>query len=139
MKWQGTTGTTVLASTIRQYILKQFSDGPSNDALTLKLCTSTSPSLNLIDLPGLRSAHPSYSLALNVDSAKAIQVAKELDPSCSRIVGVISKIDKAASEPRVLAAVEALLLNEGHGFASGIPRVAVGEPVHCPYRMGWSS
>lgn len=40
-------------------------------------------------------------------------------------MGVISKIDQAASEPKVLAAVQALLLNQGPRSISDIPCVAV--------------
>lgn len=48
----------------------------------------------------------------------------------TRTVGVISKIDQASSEPKVLAAVQALLLNQGPRSTSDIPWVAlIGQSV----------
>lgn len=48
----------------------------------------------------------------------------------TRTVGVISKIDQASSEPKVLAAVQALLLNQGPRSTSEIPWVAlIGQSV----------
>lgn len=48
----------------------------------------------------------------------------------TRTVGVISKIDQAAGEPKILAAVQALLLNQGPRSASDIPWVAlIGQSV----------
>lgn len=48
----------------------------------------------------------------------------------TRTVGVISKIDQAAGEPKVLAAVQALLLNQGPPKTSDIPWVAlIGQSV----------
>jgi dynamin 1/3 len=43
----------------------------------------------------------------------------------TRIVGVISKIDQAASDQKTIAAVEALLLNKGPTKAQDIPWVAL--------------
>lgn len=48
----------------------------------------------------------------------------------TRTIGIISKIDQAASEPKVLAAVQALLLNQGPRSTSDIPWVAlIGQSV----------
>lgn len=48
----------------------------------------------------------------------------------TRTVGVISKVDQASSEPKVLAAVQALLLNQGPRSTSDIPWVAlIGQSV----------
>ncbi|KAL3324308.1 hypothetical protein AABB24_038474 [Solanum stoloniferum] len=48
----------------------------------------------------------------------------------ARTVGVISKIDQAASEPKVLAAVQALLSNQGPRGTADIPWVAlIGQSV----------
>lgn len=48
----------------------------------------------------------------------------------TRTVGVISKIDQASSEPKALAAVQALLLNQGPPKTSDIPWVAlIGQSV----------
>ncbi|XP_057759065.1 dynamin-2B-like [Arachis stenosperma] len=48
----------------------------------------------------------------------------------SRTVGVISKIDKAAAEPKALAAVQALLLNQGPPKTSDIPWVSlIGQSI----------
>ena len=48
----------------------------------------------------------------------------------TRTVGIISKIDQASSDPKVLAAVQALLLNQGPRSTSDIPWVAlIGQSV----------
>lgn len=48
----------------------------------------------------------------------------------TRTVGIISKIDQAAGEPKALAAVQALLLNQGPPKTSDIPWVAlIGQSV----------
>lgn len=48
----------------------------------------------------------------------------------TRTVGVISKIDQAASDQKVLAAVQALLLNQGPSSTCDIPWVAlIGQSV----------
>lgn len=48
----------------------------------------------------------------------------------TRTIGVISKIDQAASEPKTLAAVQALLLGQGPRSTSDIPWVAlIGQTV----------
>ncbi|KZV57111.1 dynamin-2A-like [Dorcoceras hygrometricum] len=141
----------VSASALRHYLQDRLSkiSGKSRDEIYLKLRTSTAPSLKLIDLPAvdkgsLDDAFGQYaerndailvvvipaSQAPEVASAKAIRIAKELDGECTRTVGVISKIDQAASEPKVLAAVKALLLNQGPRSTADIPWVAlIGQSV----------
>lgn len=53
-----------------------------------------------------------------------------LSTVATRTVGVISKIDQAATEPKALAAVQALLLNQGPRKTSDIPWVAlIGQSV----------
>lgn len=48
----------------------------------------------------------------------------------TRTIGVISKIDQASSDQKSLAAVQALLLNQGPARASDIPWVAlIGQSV----------
>ena len=48
----------------------------------------------------------------------------------TRTIGVVSKIDQAAGDQKVLAAVQALLLNQGPTKASDIPWVAlIGQSV----------
>ena len=48
----------------------------------------------------------------------------------TRTIGVISKIDQAASDQKALAAVQALLLNQGPSRASDMPWVAlIGQSV----------
>lgn len=48
----------------------------------------------------------------------------------TRTIGVISKIDQAAGEPKILAAVQALLSNQGPRSTSDIPWVAlIGQSV----------
>lgn len=48
----------------------------------------------------------------------------------TRTIGVISKIDQAASDQKVLAAVQALLVNQGPSSASDFPWVAlIGQSV----------
>lgn len=97
--------------------------------------------------------------AQEVASAKAIRLAKEYDRECGFIINlsvffsnnyvifsflevtfswwigtktvvVISKIDHAASDPKILAAVQALLLNQGPRSTADIPWVAlIGQSV----------
>ncbi|KAL7118309.1 hypothetical protein ACP275_03G128200 [Erythranthe tilingii] len=141
----------VSASALRHSLQDRLSkiSGKSRDEITLKLRTSTAPPLKLIDLPGVEKGNLDDSLsqyaersdaillvvipasqAPEVASAKAIRIAKELDGECTRTVGVISKIDQVASEPKVLAAVQALLLNQGPRSTSDIPWVAlIGQSV----------
>ncbi|CAA0809847.1 Dynamin-2B [Striga hermonthica] len=141
----------VSASALRHSLQDRLSriSGKSRDEIYLKLRTSTGPPLKLIDLPGVDKGNLDDSLsqyaersdaillvvipatqAPEVASAKAIRIAKELDGECTRTVGVISKIDQASSEPKILAAVQALLLNQGPRSTSEIPWVAlIGQSV----------
>ncbi|KAH6795323.1 hypothetical protein C2S51_036309 [Perilla frutescens var. frutescens] len=141
----------VSASALRHSLQDRLSkaSGKSRDEIYLKLRTSTAPPLKLIDLPGVDKGNVDDSLSMyaersdaillvvipasqapEVASAKAIRIAKELDGECTRTVGVISKVDQASSEPKVLAAVQALLLNQGPRSTSDIPWVAlIGQSV----------
>ncbi|KAL8459733.1 hypothetical protein ACS0TY_037008 [Phlomoides rotata] len=141
----------VSASALRHSLQDRLSksSGKSRDEIYLKLRTSTAPPLKLIDLPGADKGNLDDSLsqyaersdailllvipasqAPEVASAKAIRIAKELDGEFTRTVGVISKVDQASSEPKVLAAVQALLLNQGPRSTSDIPWVAlIGQSV----------
>ncbi|CAI9115168.1 OLC1v1016006C1 [Oldenlandia corymbosa var. corymbosa] len=141
----------VSASALRHSLQDRLSkiSGKSRDEIYLKLRTSTAPPLKLIDLPGVDKGNLDDSLAeyaqhndaillvvipatqaQEVASAKAIRLAKEYDGECTRTVGVISKIDQAASDPKVLAAVQALLLNQGPRSTADIPWVAlIGQSV----------
>ncbi|XP_042061749.1 dynamin-2A-like isoform X1 [Salvia splendens] len=141
----------VSASALRHSLQDRLSksSGKSRDEIYLKLQTSTAPPLKLIDLPGVdkgslddplsQYAERSDAILLvvipasqapEVASAKAIRIAKELDGEFTRTVGVISKIDQASSEPKVLAAVQALLSNQGPRSTSDIPWVAlIGQSV----------
>ncbi|EPS66641.1 hypothetical protein M569_08133, partial [Genlisea aurea] len=141
----------VSASALRHSLQDRLSkiSGKSRDEIYLKLRTSTAPPLKLIDLPGVDKGSLDDSLsqyaersdaillviipanqAPEVASAKAIRIAKELDGESTRTVGVISKVDQAASEPKVLAAVQALLLNQGPQKTSEFPWVAlIGQSV----------
>ncbi|EPS67953.1 hypothetical protein M569_06812, partial [Genlisea aurea] len=141
----------VSASALRHSLQDRLSkiSGKSRDEIYLKLRTSTAPPLKLIDLPGVDKGNLDDSLsqyaersdailmivipasqAPEVASAKAFRIAKELDGECTRTVGVISKIDQASSEPKVLAAVQALLLNQGPQKTSEFPWVAlIGQSV----------
>ena len=48
----------------------------------------------------------------------------------TRTIGIISKIDQAASDQKALAAVQALLLNQGPAKTSDIPWIAlIGQSV----------
>ncbi|KAL1568372.1 Dynamin-2B [Salvia divinorum] len=141
----------VSASALRHSLQDRLSksSGKSRDEICLKLRTSTSPPLKLIDFPGVdkgslddplgQYAKRSDAILLlvipasqapEVASAKAIRIAKELDGEFTRTVGVISKIDQASSEPKVLVAVQALLLNQGPRSTSDIKWVAlIGQSV----------
>ncbi|GAB2236034.1 hypothetical protein Droror1_Dr00027763 [Drosera rotundifolia] len=130
--------------------LSKGSSGKSCDEIYLKLRTSTAPPLKLIDLPGLDQRIMDDSLiseyvARNdaillvvipatqtpeVSSSKALRTAKEHDSEGTRTIGVISKIDQAASESKALAAVQALLVGQGPRSASDIPWVGlIGQSV----------
>nr|GMD86029.1 dynamin-2A-like [Ipomoea batatas] len=141
----------VSASALRRSLQERLSkiSSKSRDEIYLKLKTSTAPPLKLIDLPGvdkgrLDSSSSQYvehsdavllvvipaSQAPEVSSYKALRIAKENDGESTRTIGVISKIDQAASEPKILAAVQALLLNQGPPSTSDIPWVAlIGQSV----------
>ncbi|WOH04488.1 hypothetical protein DCAR_0623897 [Daucus carota subsp. sativus] len=137
----------VSASALRHSLQDRLSKNSSkNDEIYLKLRTSTAPPLKLIDLPGVEkgdsvSKYAEHSDAIllviipasqapDVSSAKALRIAKEYDGDSTRTIGVISKIDQASSEPKVLAAVQALLLNQGPRSTSDIPWVAlIGQSV----------
>ncbi|KAF8404026.1 hypothetical protein HHK36_008902 [Tetracentron sinense] len=77
-----------------------------------------------------------------ISSSRALKLAKEYDAdgglqfACSliftstRTIGVISKIDQAATDQKILAAVQALLLNQGPRNTSDIQWVAlIGQSV----------
>ncbi|CAI9786968.1 unnamed protein product [Fraxinus pennsylvanica] len=138
----------VSASALRHSLQDRLSkiSSKSRDEIYLKLRTSTAPALKLIDLPGVEKGNLDDSLsqyaehsdaillvvipasqAPEVATCKAIRIAKELDGECTRTVGIISKIDQAASEPKIIAAVQALLLNQGPRSTSDIPWVALIE------------
>ncbi|XP_048335103.1 dynamin-2B isoform X2 [Ziziphus jujuba] len=68
--------------------------------------------------------------APEVASSRALRIAKEYDGDGTRTIGVISKIDQAASDQKALAAVQALLLNQGPSRASDIQWIAlIGQSV----------
>ncbi|KAF3439322.1 hypothetical protein FNV43_RR17599 [Rhamnella rubrinervis] len=143
----------VSASALRHSLqdrLSKSSSGKSRDEIYLKLRTSTAPPLKLIDLPGLDqrimddkliSEYVEHNDAIllvtipaiqapEISSSRALRIAKEYDAESTRTVGVISKIDQAASEQKALAAVQALLLNQGPPKTSDIPWVAlIGQSV----------
>ncbi|MED6196139.1 Dynamin-2B [Stylosanthes scabra] len=143
----------VSASALRHSLqdrLSKGSSGKSRDQIHLKLRTSTAPPLKLLDLPGLDQRIMDDSLiseyaehndavllviipasqAPEVASSRALRVAKEYDGEGTRTIGVISKIDQAANDQKSLAAVQALLLNQGPAKASDIPWVAlIGQSV----------
>lgn len=143
----------VSASALRHSLqdrLSKGSSGKTRDEIYLKLRTSTAPPLKLVDLPGLEQrivdesmisdyvAHNDAILlviipasqAPEVSSSKALRLAKEYDSEGTRTIGVISKIDQAASEPKALAAVQALLLGQGPRSTADMPWVAlIGQSV----------
>ncbi|XP_074582405.1 dynamin-2A-like [Curcuma longa] len=148
----------VSASALRHSLQDRLSKGTGGrssgknraDEIYLKLRTSTAPPLKLIDLPGLDQRSVDESLvgdyaarndaillviiaaaqASDVASSRALRMAKEFDSEGTRTVGIISKIDLAAGDQRSLAAVQALLLNQGPRSASDIPWVAlIGQSV----------
>ncbi|XP_078443103.1 dynamin-2A-like [Wolffia australiana] len=121
-----------------------------SDEIYLKLRTSTAPPLKLVDLPGLDqrtmdestvsdyAAHNDAVLlvivpaaqAPEISSSRALRLAKEFDSEGGRTIGVISKIDQAAGDQKALAAVQALLSNQGPPRATDIPWVAlIGQSV----------
>ncbi|KAF7842823.1 chloride channel protein CLC-c-like [Senna tora] len=108
-------------------------------------CSAQAPPLKLIDLPGLDqritddkmiSEYIEHNDAIllvvvpaaqasEISSSRALRVAKEYDAESTRTVGVISKIDQAATESKAIAAVQALLLNQGPPKTSDIPWIAI--------------
>uniref|UniRef100_A0A2N9ENQ6 dynamin GTPase n=2 Tax=Fagus sylvatica TaxID=28930 RepID=A0A2N9ENQ6_FAGSY len=143
----------VSASALRHSLqdrLSKGSTGKTRDEIYLKLRTSTAPPLKLIDLPGLDQRIMDESMvseyaehndaillvivpaaqAPEIASSRALRAAKEFDGDGTRTIGVISKIDQAASDQKSLAAVQALLLNQGPSRASDMPWVAlIGQSV----------
>ncbi|KAL9310069.1 putative dynamin GTPase [Arabidopsis thaliana] len=143
----------VSASALRHSLQDRLSKGASGrgrDEIYLKLRTSTAPPLKLIDLPGLDQRivdesmigeHAQHndaillvvvpaSQASEISSSRALKIAKEYDPDSTRTVGIISKIDQAAENPKSLAAVQALLSNQGPPKTTDIPWVAlIGQSV----------
>ncbi|XP_028090344.1 dynamin-2A-like [Camellia sinensis] len=141
----------VSASALRHSLQDRLSksSGKSRDEIFLKLRTSTAPPLKLIDLPGVDKGSFDDSLseyvehndaillvvipaalAPEVSSYKGLRLAKEYDGESTRTIGVISKIDQAATEPKTLAAVQALLLGQGPRSTSDIPWVGlIGQTV----------
>lgn len=140
----------VSASALRHSLQDRLSksSGKIRDEIYLKLRTSTAPPLKLIDLPGVDKGFDDSlseyverndaillviipaSLAPEISSYKALRIAKEYDGESTRTIGIISKIDQAASEPKTLAAVQALLLGQGPRSTSEIPWVAlIGQTV----------
>ncbi|GMI77438.1 Dynamin related protein 2B, dynamin-like 3 [Hibiscus trionum] len=138
----------VSASALRHSLqdrLSKGSSGRSRDEIYLKLRTSTAPPLKLIDLPGLEQRIMDESLLREyvehndaillvivpasqtpeISSSRALRIAKEFDSEGTRTVGIISKIDQAASDSKALAAVQALLLDQGPPKTSDISWVAV--------------
>ncbi|CAG7885485.1 unnamed protein product [Brassica rapa] len=143
----------VSASALRHSLQDRLSKGATGrgrDEIYLKLRTSTAPLLKLIDLPGLDQRivddamigeHAQHndaillvivpaSQASEISSCRALKTAKEYDPDSTRTVGIISKIDQAAENPKALAAVQALLSNQGPPKTTDIPWVAlIGQSV----------
>nr|GEZ17704.1 dynamin-like protein 6 [Tanacetum cinerariifolium] len=141
----------VSASALRRSLQERLSkiSSKSSDEIYLKLKTSTAPPLKLIDLPGVEKGNLDDSLsqyvqhndaillvvipaaqAPEVSAAKALRIAKEYDGECTRTIGVISKVDQASADPKVLAACQALLLGQGPRSSADIPWVAlIGQSV----------
>ncbi|XP_010553651.1 PREDICTED: dynamin-2B-like [Tarenaya hassleriana] len=143
----------VSASALRRSLqdrLSKGSSGRSRDEIYLKLRTSTAPPLKLIDLPGLDqrivddstigeyAQHNDAILlvvvpanqAPEISSSRALRTVKEHDPESTRTIGIISKIDQAAENSKALAAVQALLTNQGPPKTSDMPWVAcIGQSV----------
>ncbi|KAM3377789.1 dynamin-2A [Capsicum galapagoense] len=141
----------VSASALRHSLQDRLSkiSNKSRDEIYLKLRTSTAPPLKLVDLPGVDKGHiddalSTYvarsdaillvvipaALAPEISTYKALRLVKEHDGECTRTIGIISKVDQAASDPKVLAAIHALLLNQGPPSTSDIPWVAlIGQSV----------
>lgn len=121
------------------------------EGIQLTLQSGAAPPLKLFDLPGLDTratsddslvqefAENSDSILLvvlpaasvrEVGTSKALKLAQELDSDATRTVGVISKVDQAASDRRSLDAVAALLSGNGPAITQEIPWVAmIGQSV----------
>ncbi|KAF8110019.1 hypothetical protein N665_0088s0034 [Sinapis alba] len=143
----------VSASALRHSLQDRLSKGASGknrDQIYLNLRTSTAPPLKLVDLPGLDQRIVDDSMiaeyaqhndaillvivpasqASEISSSRALKIAKEHDPESTRTVGIIGKIDQAAENPKALAAVQALLSNQGPPKTTDIPWVAlIGQSV----------
>ncbi|XP_077245467.1 dynamin-2A-like [Tasmannia lanceolata] len=139
----------VSANALRHSLEDRLSKGGGvkrhSDEILLKLRTSTAPPLKLIDLPGLDQRGMDGSMisdyvvhndaillvivpaaqAPEISSSRAVRLAKEFDADGTRTIGVISKIDQASAEKKTLAAVQAILLNQGPRNTSDIPWVAL--------------
>ncbi|KAF5187448.1 Dynamin-2b [Thalictrum thalictroides] len=139
-----------LRHSLQDRLSKSVAGKGRTDEIYLKLRTSTAPPLKLIDLPGLDQRIMDDSLiseyvehndailliivpaaqAPEISTLRALKLAKEYDSDGTRTIGVISKIDQAASDQKTLAAVQALLLNQGPRNTSDIPWVAlIGQSV----------
>ncbi|KVH93517.1 Dynamin [Cynara cardunculus var. scolymus] len=141
----------VSASALRHSLQDKLSkmSSKSRDEIYLKLKTSTAPPFKLVDLPGVDKGNLDDSLreyaqhndaillvvipasqAPEISSARALRIAKEYDRESTRTIGVISKIDQVSSDPKVLAATQALLLGQGPQSTIDIPWVAlIGQSV----------
>ncbi|KAF3791358.1 Dynamin-2B [Nymphaea thermarum] len=148
----------VSASALRHSLQDRLSKGAAAQSsgkgrpeeIYMKLRTSAAPPLKLIDLPGLDQRVMDDSLiseyvghndaimlvivpasqAPDISSCRALKLAKEYDSDGTRTIGVISKIDQAASDQKSLAAVQALLLGQGPRSTSEIDWVAlIGQSV----------
>ncbi|KAH7422290.1 hypothetical protein KP509_12G002200 [Ceratopteris richardii] len=140
----------VSASTIRRSLQEKLTSASVSergrfDDINLKLRSSTAPPLRMVDLPGVDQRGFDESMinkftdqsdgillvvvpasqASEISSSRALRLAHDLDPDASRTVGVISKIDQAASDPRSLAAVQALLVGQGPSITQDVPWVAL--------------
>ncbi|CAM8999406.1 unnamed protein product [Rhodiola kirilowii] len=143
----------VSSSALRRSLQDRLSKGTSGrgrDEIYLKLRMSSAPPLKLVDLPGLEQRGMDDSVisdyaehndaillvvvpaaqAPEISSSRALRAAKQFDADGTRTIGIISKIDQAAAEPKALAAVQALLLNQGPPKTADIPWVAlIGQSV----------
>ncbi|EFJ05623.1 hypothetical protein SELMODRAFT_449094 [Selaginella moellendorffii] len=143
----------VSATDIRHSLQNKFgrmSTGAVKENIHLKLKCSSAPPLKLVDLPGLESRSVSDSLVReyidsndalllvvipatsvrDITGSQALKIAQDIDHEGSRTVGVISKIDQAASDPKSLAAVQAVLSGQGPSITSKFTWIAlIGQSV----------
>ncbi|KAJ0965484.1 hypothetical protein J5N97_026622 [Dioscorea zingiberensis] len=143
----------ISASSLRHSLQGRLSNSSGRsraDEIYLKLRTSTAPPLKLIDLPGLDHRAMDESMISDyvgrndaillvivpaaqspeISSSRALKLAKEFDSEGTRTIGVINKIDQAAGDQKSLAAVQALLSDQGPRLASDVPWVAlIGQSV----------